>query len=162
MSRFRKRYICFAAILFLVGIGIVLWFGLRSMNASVSAYSSLALTEEKTNAIDGFRTARQQLRAMEKAQLNDVAHDESADAELIAMAQRQLLRLCEREEQEMTLEGILALRGWKNAIVTIGEDNVNVLISTEMITQQESSIILEQICRETGVTSGNVKIIPIN
>lgn len=162
MSRFRKRHICFAAILFLAGMGIVLWFGLRSMNESVTAYSSLVSTEEKTNAIDEFRTVRQQLRAVEKAQLNDIVHDADSDAELVAMAQRQLLRLCEREEQEMTLEGILALRGWENAIVTIGEDNINVLLSTELITQQENSIILEQICRETGVTSGNVKIIPIN
>lgn len=115
--------------------------------------------EEK---IKVFQTERQQLRQMQKAQLNDLIHDSQTEAELKSMAQRQLMDMCKREEAELTLEGMLRLRGWENALVNISKNCVNVIIPTEVITQHESSVILETVCRETGMESGNVKIIPIN
>ena len=99
---------------------------------------------------------------MEKAQLNDVAHSPDAESEIIQMAQRQLVELCAREEQEMTIEGVLSLRGYSEPVVTVHSDSVNVILQSGGITRQESSAILELVCRETGVQSGNVKIIPIN
>lgn len=146
-----------AAALFSVALAAVICAGVSSMPESAAVGSA----EIQRDPIAEFRTLRQQLRAMQKAQLNEVAHDPSNDDELIAMAQRQLLELCTREEQELTLEGILSMRGWTDPVVTVHQDSVNVLLQSEIITQQESSMILELVCRETGVMSGNVKIIPI-
>ena len=120
-----------------------------------------AVPVEGISDAERFRFLREQLRAMEKAQLNDVAHGSDSDPEIAAMAQRQLIELCAREEQELTLEGVLALRGYDDPLVTVHADSVNVLIRAEVVTQQESAAILELVCRETGVQSGNVKIIPI-
>lgn len=152
----------FAAAIFILALGMVFFFGIRSMRANMNAAAVSGISREEVNPIHEFKTLRQQLRSMQKAQLNDVAHSAQSDEELAAMAQRQLLLLCEREEDELTLEGILKIRGWKDPIVTVHEESVNVLVQAEMITQQESSVILELVCRETGIQSGNVKIIPIN
>ena len=134
--------------------------GIQGMHQNIEAVSLNA--GQPPSRIEAFKTLRQQLRAMEKAQLNDVAHSPDSDEELSRMASRQLLELCTREEQELTLEGVLSLRGYQNPVVTVHTDAVNVILHTEAITRQESSVILELVCRETGVQSGNVKIIPIN
>ena len=134
------------------------WMGRSSVDVPVAPVNA-AVQED---AVTAFRTEREQLRAMQKAQLNEIVHGDGTEAEIAALAQRQLMELCSREEHEMTLEGLLALRGFDDPVVTVQSDSVNVLLRTELVTQQECSVILDLVCRETGVQSGNVKIIPIN
>lgn len=111
--------------------------------------------------IDSFRRERQQLRAMQRAQLNEMIHDAQTQADIRGAAQRQLLEMNEAEEAENTLEGVIRMRGWEDCVVTVQPDSVNVLVQAELITRQESSLLMELVCRETGVLSSAVKIIPI-
>ena len=136
-----------------------LWMGRSSVDVPVAPVNA-AVQEE--DAVAAFRTEREQLRAMQKAQLNEIVHGDGSEPEIAALAQRQLMELCSREEHELTLEGLLTLRGFDDPVVTVQSDSVNVLLRTELVTQQECSVILDLVCRETGVQSGNVKIIPIN
>ena len=135
--------------------------GRSSVEEGAQAVVAEASTGEK-DAIATFRMEREQLRAMQKAQLNEIVHGDGTEAEIASLAQRQLIELCSREEHELTLEGLLALRGFDDPVVTVQSDSVNVLLRREIVTQQECSVILDLVCRETGVQSGNVKIIPIN
>ena len=135
------------------------WMGCSSVNVPVAPVNAAVQGED---AVATFRTEREQLRAMQKAQLNEIVHDDATEAEIAALAQRQLMELCSREEHELTLEGLLTLRGFDDPVVTVQSDSVNVLLRAELVTQQECSVILDLVCRETGVQSGNVKIIPIN
>lgn len=136
------------------------WFAGRSSVDVPVAPVNAAVQEE--DAVAAFRTEREQLRAMQKAQLNEIVHGDGSELEIAALAQRQLMELCSREEHELTLEGLLTLRGFDDPVVTVQSDSVNVLLRSELVTQQECSVILDLVCRETGVQSGNVKIIPIN
>ena len=104
---------------------------------------------------------REQLRARQEAQLNDIIYGDKSDAAAIARAQEQLLSLLSRAEQELTLEGILQGRGFEYAVVSVGERSANVLLRRETVTQRESAVIMELVLRETGLTGGNVKIIPV-
>ena len=108
-----------------------------------------------------FRLEREQLRAREEAQLNDIIHSEGADGQIIADAQRQLLEMLSRSETEATLEGLLQSRGFEEVIVSVSRGSANVLVRTDMLTQGETAVILELVMRETGLTGGNVKIIPV-
>ncbi len=160
MRQMGRKAVWLAAIaLALVAVGALWLAGER--RASVPAAAVEPAPTEEADAIASFRTEREQLRAMQKAQLNEILHDDATEKEIAAMAQRQLMDLCAREEHELTLEGILKLRGFEDAVVTVQGDSANVLLRTEMVTQQECSVILDLVCRETGVQSGNVKIIPI-
>ena len=149
-AAFAGLALCLAAVLFT---------GVKQMRSDVAVTSAAVV--ETPGEVERFRQLREQLRAMEKAQLNDVAHGADTDPELAAMAQRQLVELCAREEQELTLEGVLALRGWEDPVVTVHAGSVNVLVRAQAVNRQESAAILELVCRETGVQSGNVKIIPM-
>ena len=161
MQRIVKNLTWMALAALALCMAAVIFAGVRQMRADVAEAPASAQVQEQS-AVERFRTLREQLRAMEKAQLNDVAHGVDTDAELREMAQRQLLELCAREEQELTLEGVLELRGYSEPVVTVHADSVNVLIQAEVITRQESAAILELVCRETGEQAGNVKIIPVN
>lgn len=162
MRRIVQNLTWMALAAFALGLAIVIGFGVRQMRADEEALSARVGEAWETDAIERFRTMREQLRAMEKAQLNDVAHGADTDEALREMAQRQLVELCAREEQELTLEGVLEMRGYARPVVTVHAGSVNVLISVQVITRQESASILELVCRETGAQAGNVKIIPIN
>ena len=161
MRRISRGLKWMAAAVLAACLMLVVLDGVRGMKENIEAAANMP-ADEKIDRADAFKTVRQQLRAMEKAQLNDVAHGEDSAGEVAQMARRQLVELCEREEQEMTLEGVLSLRGYENPVVTVHANSVNVLLQTQTVSRQESSTILELVCRETGVQSGNVKIIPIN
>ena len=152
-----KRAVLMLAAAFILSAGAIL-ISKPEPKPSVQIVSSV----QTQDPIEKFRTERQQLRAMQKAQLNDIAHDADAQAETAELARRQLIEICAAEEQELTIEGILAARGFQDPVATVHNGSVNILIRTETLTRQESSVILDLVCRETGATSGDIKIIPIN
>lgn len=115
----------------------------------------------ETKAISAFRTDRDALRAMENAQLNDIIHSDGASSAVRTDAQHRLMDLMDRQEMETMLEGLLAVRGFRGAIVSINGDCINALIDAPAVTAQEASAILDIICSQTDVQIGNVKIIPV-
>ena len=116
---------------------------------------------EAVDPLDAFRLEREQLSARQEAQLNDIIYSEKSDARTVTRAQEQLLSLMERREQEVTLEGVLQARGFDGALVSVSERSASVLLRREAVTSRESAVILELVMRETGLTGGNVKIIPV-
>ena len=87
---------------------------------------------------------------------------ENLDIVLRGEAGAQLLRLLEYSEQETTIEGVLRVRGFEDAVVTVHADSANVLVRTPSLSRDQSAQILELVSRETGLLGGNIKIIPIN
>ena len=114
------------------------------------------------DALTRFRTEREQLRQRQRAELSDIIHDAETDAETLALAQRQLMALLSAEDAEARLEGLIGARGFDGAVVSVSEGAVNVLVRREKLTRQETAVILDLVLRETGVSGGNVRIIPIH
>lgn len=129
----------------------------RAMGAA-----SVAVTVEQNDPVTQFRTEREQLRSRQTGELNDIIHDSSTDAETASLAKRQLMDLMKRQEAEQQLEGILAIRGFEDALVTVSDASVNVILRANALTRRETAVILDLVLRETGVTAGNVKILTIN
>lgn len=124
--------------------------------------ASVDKTIEKADEIVQFRTERQQLRQMQKAQLNDIIYNSESDGKIVLSAQEHMLKILEAEADELTVEGILKMRGFEDAIVAVGDNSVNVLVRSDGLTEQDTAVIFEHILKETGISPGNVKIIPIN
>ena len=125
------------------------------------AGSAPAYSEAAADPMSRFRLEREQLRARQEAQLNDIIHGDDSDPETVNLARRQLLDMMDRAQKELTLEGVLQSRGFEDALVSVSQASANVLLRRETVTQQESAVILELVMRETGLTGGNVKIIPV-
>lgn len=111
--------------------------------------------------IDEFRQERKLLRQMQIAQLNEMILSNACEPTIQSLAQSRLLDILEWSEQELTAEGILAMRGFDDPVVTIHNDSVNVLIQSEALTSQQAAILLDVVIAETGIPKGNVKIIPV-
>lgn len=140
------------------------WATWRLATARAAKTASAAVHGEAGSAqspIARFRTEREQLRARQEAQLNDIIHGEDSDRETVAQAQRSLMTLMSCAQAEQTVEGILQGRGFEDALVSVSANSANVLVRREALTQRETAVILELVMRETGLTGGNVKIIPV-
>lgn len=118
------------------------------------------LSGEET--ISAFSTDRDAVRRYELEALKEIAGDESASQEIRFEAQRRRMTLMEWMEKETAIEAVLSARGYDTPVVTVHEDSVNVAVRAESLGREEAGVILELVTRETGVTGGNVKIIPIN
>lgn len=123
--------------------------------------ASAASVREPADALQSFRLEREQLRAREEAQLNEIIYSDGS-GELAGQARQRLMDMLDRAEAENTLEGVLRARGFDDAVVTVGERSANVLLRREApLNQRETAVILELVMRETGLTGGSVKIIPV-
>lgn len=111
--------------------------------------------------IDEFRQERKILRQTQITQLNEMLLSNACEPTQKSLAQSRLLDILEWSEQELTVEGILSMRGFENPVVTVHDDAVNVLLHSETLTSQHAAIILDIVVTETGIPKGNVKIIPL-
>ena len=161
MTRLKRRLMLSALVLVMLWSVTATCLLFERGAGRVVALPAAAPAQADMDPVERFRTEREQLRAEQVAQLNELAHDETANAEIVAAAQRQLMDLMWRREAECTLEGLLSSRGFEGALVSVQPGAVNVLVRTEALTRQQAAVIMDLVMRETGVSGGNVKIIPI-
>ena len=155
-----KRSVLVILIILALAAGMIVW--MKQDRPKALPAQSAKLTEDAPDALTRFRTEREQLRQRERAELNDIIHDAKTDPETLALAQRQLIRLTAAEDTEVQLEGLLSARGFEGVVVSASEAAVNVLVRREALTRQETAVILDLVLRQTGISGGNVKIIPLN
>lgn len=147
---------------FTLALGFAAGWTVRPAEVQPPVLSAASSMETARDPLEQFRTERQQLRQRQIAQLNELIYGESADAETTSLAKRRLLELMRWSEQETTLEGLLRLREFADVLVTVHMDSINVMVRADALNRQQSAVILDLVMRETGISGGNVKIIPIN
>ena len=111
--------------------------------------------------VDPYRLSRDQLRAQECAQLRELLADPANDSAIRARAQERLMNLMQWAEIEADLEEILEKRGFAPVLVSVHQDSANVLVRTDSLTQADAALILELTARQTGLTGGAIKVIPL-
>lgn len=159
-STFSRLLTAASAVIVIVTLAFCVPQYIKSHKLSAGSPSKPA-AEIKEDAVEAFIAERKSVRELEVLQLNAVAADEDADSAVRAQALSRLIRLTDNMEKETTLEGILRMRGFEDAVVTVHTDSVNVVVRADELTQSESAIILELVMRETGQTGGNVKIMTV-
>ena len=154
----RRARVCAAASVILF-LAVLIVGGSRSARETRPAP---AQTQPPDAQIAVFYSDRNTLRQEEISQLLKMASDPSASDSMRASAQERVMLLRKWMEQEATVETVLSARGYETPVVTVHSDSVNVIVRASELTRQQAGVILELVTRETGVTGGNVKIIPIN
>ena len=140
---------------------VVLAGGTRS-SVEKSRLSSPVTAPVSAEAAAVFAQDRNAVRQYELEALREISADMSASEEIRSEANRRRMALMEWMEQEASIEEVLSVRGYETPVVTVHEDSVNVVVRAQALSREQAGIILELVTRETGVTGGNVKIIPIN
>lgn len=157
LDRRALSLLCLAALAALFSLYMLLSSGQREAPAAQPA----SRVYEPVDSVARFREERQRVRATETEQLNALIADASAGQALRDRAREKLLQLTGWMEQEVTVEGVLRAQGYKDPLVTVHADSVNVLVRQAVLSQADAARILALAARETGQTGGNIKIIPI-
>ena len=157
-----KRWIAgLAAAALLLAADAALTWHLARVRFAPRAGSAEVYSEAEQDPLNRFRLEREQLRAREEAQLNEIIHSQSSDAQIVSQAQSRLMELMECARQENVVESILQGRGFQDALASVSRESANIMVRGEALTASQTAVILDLVMRETGLTGGNVKIIPI-
>lgn len=111
--------------------------------------------------LEPFRVDRDQLREQECGQLREIIDDSRTDAATRTRAQERLMNLMKWAETEVSIEELLRARGFEAVLVSVHQDCANVLVRTDALTQADAALILELTARESGLTGGAIKVIPV-
>ena len=112
-------------------------------------------------SIATFREERTRSRSVTVAQLNAIIDDESTDDQTRREAQQALMTSMERSEQETAIEGLTTALGFESCVASVGSDSCTVVVKAQTLTRQQAAQILDIACRETGMLSGSIKVIPV-
>ena len=63
-------------------------------------------------------------------------------------------------ERDLVLEGLVKAQGFDDAVVTMSEDNINVVVSQSELTSEQVAGILSVILAETDYSAAQVVVIP--
>ena len=76
--------------------------------------------------------------------------------------EKQKADIVSRMEQELALETIVKAKGFGDAIVTIGDGGVSIVVGSGELTAEQANQILAVVVSETSYKATDVKIIPYN
>lgn len=114
----------------------------------------------QTTFFDAYRDQRKSTREQEAQYLNQIISDQTTDESTRKTAQETLLQVTTSMEKELTVEGLLKSKGFGEAVATIHEGSVNIVVGTADLTDAQVAQILDIVRSETGEKAENIKIIP--
>ena len=106
------------------------------------------------------KSDRDSTRESEFLYLDAIMQSESSTESAKKSAQEQKLTLVSRMEKELALETLIKARGFEDAIVTIGDKGVSIVVNSTELTAEQANQILSDVLAETTLKASEVKVIP--
>lgn len=108
------------------------------------------------------KLSREQSRAKNKETLMEIINNKS-----IAQAQKkaaidEVAQITEMAEKENATELMLEAKGFTDAVVSIGEKSVDVVVNAEELSQQQIAQIEDIVRRKTEASAENIVITPVS
>ncbi|MCM1367435.1 MAG: SpoIIIAH-like family protein [Roseburia sp.] len=107
------------------------------------------------------RTDRSASRSETVMYYEAIKASEASSEEAKASAEKELAALVACMETEQRLETLIKALGFSDCLVTVGEENVNVILKSDALTDQEVAQVLDVVLTETDKTAFNVRIKPV-
>lgn len=108
------------------------------------------------------RSDRDATRESEFLYLDAIMNSEESTDSAKASAQEQKMQLVNRMEKELALETLIKGRGFEDAIVTIGDKGISIVVGQSELTEEQANQILSVVVTETTFKPTEVKVIPFN
>ena len=113
-----------------------------------------------TDFIIQARIDREQIRSKNKETLLKVINDETVSEKEKTSAVEAMVESTKSSELENTIETLLEAKGFSNVIVTLSDNQVDVIIDEQEITDQKRAQIEETIKRKTDISADKIVITP--
>lgn len=119
-----------------------------------------------SNTINGdffasAKLSREQTRAKNKETLMSLVDDKSLDEAQKQQALDEVIRMTDFAEKENAAEILLESKGFGNAVVTMADGGVDVIVAANELTRQHLAQIEDIVKRKTGVNVSDIVINPV-
>ena len=112
----------------------------------------------KSTYILDMKMTREKQRNDLSEELNEIINNPSTTDKSREEASNMKLQLVKYQETELKIENLLSAKGFENALVYIGEDNVNVVVNKEGLSKSESARIFDLVAEQAGVSYDKIKL----
>lgn len=135
-----------------------------NVNTGDSASSAEATDAAVVSKEDYFaqsRLSREKARDEAISILKETVESDKADQKSKDDASQKISALAENSVQEARIESLIKAKGYTEAVVFIGEDNVNVIVQPPQsgLQSSDSAKIQDIVMTETGISPDKIKII---
>ncbi|HHV60448.1 MAG TPA: SpoIIIAH-like family protein [Clostridiaceae bacterium] len=113
--------------------------------------TNITASQEANNYFAQARLEREITRSKNTDVLNSIAQDASASQETRDNAYLQMIKMVDMAECEMKIESLLEERGFADAIVFFGDNNVDVIVKAPSLTEAQVAQISEIVRRQADV-----------
>lgn len=108
--------------------------------------------------VAGARMEREQTHSKTKESLNEIINSNSVSEDAKKEAVDKLTELAGIMEKESATEQLLASKGFENAVVSIGDNSVDVVLNYEELSSAERAQIEDIVTRKTGYSISQLVI----
>lgn len=154
----KKKIVLLSVMVVLLVVSGVMNFMLTDTSTEIPAGNEDVLSA--ASFFSAFRTDRASTREQTMLELDAIISSEDTSLEAKTAAEEMKLKICANMQIESDLEALIKAKGFSEAVVTVGTQNINVLVNDSMLESGEVAQILSIVTEETGVLPGNVKITP--
>lgn len=133
------------------------------LNSDEENIGEAVLTSTDTAALNAvnIKLNREQVRSKSKEYYLEIINGDGVDEAAVQSATDAYIKMTEDMEKEAETETLLSAKGFKDVIVSIGEESVDVVIGQSEITDTERAQIEDVVVRKTGCTVDKIIITTI-
>lgn len=114
------------------------------------------------SVVSQAKVSREQVRSKNKETLQNIIDNKNLSAEEKEKAVNQMVQMTETAEKESAAESLLAAKGFHNSVVSITDDQADVIVGASELSDANRAQIEDIVTRKTGVAAQNIVINPVN
>ena len=127
--------------------------------ASNETIGDAVLTQAQVSEyVAGARMEREQTHSKTKESLNEIINSNSVSEDAKKEAVDKLTELADIMEKESATEQLLSSKGFENAVVSISDDTVDVVLNYEELSSADRAQIEDIVTRKTGYSVNQLVI----
>jgi stage III sporulation protein AH len=134
---------------------------IESEDETIPGEAVLASTTIDPGYFSSAKLEREQRRSISRETLLLIIDNPDVTEEAKKVAINSMVELTKISEKENALEIVLTAKGFDGVVVSIDEDDVEVIVNAENITEQQVAIIEDEVKRKTDVTAEHIVITPV-
>lgn len=115
-----------------------------------------------SSVVSQAKVSREQVRSKNKETLQNIIDNKNLSAEEKEKAVNQMVQMTETAEKESAAESLLAAKGFHNSVVSITDDQADVIVRASELSDANRAQIEDIVTRKTGVAAQNIVINPVN
>ena len=115
-----------------------------------------------SSVVSQAKVSREQVRSKNKETLQNIIDNKNLSAEEKEKAVNQMVQMTETAEKESAAESLLAAKGFHNSVVSITDDQADVIVGASELSDANRAQIEDIVTRKTGEAAQNIVINPVN